>query len=452
MRIAILAALSLSLVGMSPSVVPVTVTPTVAFILVGPTPASVVVTPASVALLIGGNVQLSAVGYTASGSIAHGVKFTWTSSNNSVATVKGGLVTAVGVGSTVITASASGKQATCAVSVTALTPLPPPPPPPPIDTGSLKDIATARGMTIGVDLKTDWGQMGADTTIYRTTIATNYNLVSPRSAFSIASTHYGPTTWDWVNAERTMAFVAAHPGMAVDGHILIWESWLPSWIATGAFTKTALLDIEKDYITTVLTKYPTVRQWAVVNEAIKWDGTCCESGKWYDTIGPEYIDSAFVWAHRASPNAFLYINDYSVEGTNAKSDGLLAFASALKSKGVPINGVGFQDHAFPAYYPVPASMQANLARFIAAGFTVKITEFDFLQSNTAPNWITQAVGFRDALNVCLNLYPGCDEFTSWGGVDKWQAVQFAGYGRATAIDSAYAKKPALDSLVARMGR
>ena len=85
---------------------------------------SVSVSPASASITVGSTRQLTATSKPSAGS------FTWTSSNNTIATVSAsGLVTGVAAGSASITASAGGKSASAAITVTAPTPPPPPPPP-----------------------------------------------------------------------------------------------------------------------------------------------------------------------------------------------------------------------------------------------------------------------------------------------------------------------------------
>ncbi|MBN2379273.1 Ig-like domain-containing protein [candidate division WOR-3 bacterium] len=76
------------------------------------------VTPASATLGAGGTQQLTAEAKDADGNEIADVDFTWSSSDNTVATVStSGLVTAVAVGSCTITAEADGKKGTAAVTV-----------------------------------------------------------------------------------------------------------------------------------------------------------------------------------------------------------------------------------------------------------------------------------------------------------------------------------------------
>ena len=81
--------------------------------------ASVTVTPVSASVVTGATQQLEAVTKDANGKALTGRLVTWTSSNGLAATVDAsGLVTAVGAGSSTITATSEGKTGTSAITVT----------------------------------------------------------------------------------------------------------------------------------------------------------------------------------------------------------------------------------------------------------------------------------------------------------------------------------------------
>lgn len=80
--------------------------------------ASVTVTPGTSNLQPGGTAQLSAVTRDANNNVLTGRVVTWASGNTAVATVNAtGLVTAVGAGTTNITATSEGRSATASVTV-----------------------------------------------------------------------------------------------------------------------------------------------------------------------------------------------------------------------------------------------------------------------------------------------------------------------------------------------
>ena len=91
-----------------------------------PAVVSVVVTPSGATLKsIGETLQLSASARDATGTTISGKTFTWSSSDeNSVTVSSSGLVTAVAVGSAIVTATSDGVDGTARVFV-ALLPSPP---------------------------------------------------------------------------------------------------------------------------------------------------------------------------------------------------------------------------------------------------------------------------------------------------------------------------------------
>ena len=97
-----------------------------------------------------------------------------------------------------------------------------------------------------------------------------------------------------------------------------------------------------------------VKEWDVVNECLDDDQTAVRTNPdayelrttvWLRAIGEDYIDSAFVYARQADPNALLYLNDYGVElQGKAKSAAFYNLALRLKNSDIPIDGVGLQCH------------------------------------------------------------------------------------------------------------
>src|SRR5205823_229240 len=80
--------------------------------------ASVTVSPASVSVLQGQTVQLTATPRDANGNPLTGRAISWSSSNNNIATVNGsGLVTGVTAGSVTITATSEGQSGTASLTV-----------------------------------------------------------------------------------------------------------------------------------------------------------------------------------------------------------------------------------------------------------------------------------------------------------------------------------------------
>lgn len=80
--------------------------------------ASVTVTPTAPSVLVGGSITLTATAFDRSGRALPGRTFTWSSGNPALATVSGGVVTALAVGRVSITATTGGQNGMASVTVT----------------------------------------------------------------------------------------------------------------------------------------------------------------------------------------------------------------------------------------------------------------------------------------------------------------------------------------------
>src|SRR5207237_8714384 len=109
-------------------------------------------------------------------------------------------------------------------------------------------------------------------------------------------------------------------GLAIHGHNLCWQSYNPSWLTNGRFSRDQMIAILKNHIDTVAGRYRrAITAWDVVNEALdSRDNLATGLGR--DRLGPDYVALAFQFARAADPNALLVYNDYSIETVNAKSN------------------------------------------------------------------------------------------------------------------------------------
>jgi len=149
----------------------------------------------------------------------------------------------------------------------------------------------------------------------------------------------------------------------------------------------------KQYVDTMASAHAgDIWVWDVVNEVFADEGNHPSNARdadglrtsydEYIEIGPDYVEKAFRWAKDADPNALLIFNDYGIAEMNQKSDNLLAYATKLRDRGVPIDGIGFQMHfQGHLYSPDYQSIRQNLARFAAAGFRLFITELDVMAAD-----------------------------------------------------------------------
>lgn len=286
-----------------------------------------------------------------------------------------------------------------------------------------------------------------------------FNGIVAGNDMKMAYIHPAIDTYDFDNGDILVAAADSNDQIA-RGHTLIWHSQTPSWFSNGEFTRDSLLAIMKDHITTIVTHYKgQIAEWDVVNEAFLDDGSFRES-KWYTTIGEDYIDSAFVWAHQADPDALLFINDYGTEGYNSKSTGLYNKVKKMVEAGIPIDGVGMQAHLSCGEIN-QFSIEKNMERINDLGLYSNFTEVDIkiakADFSTSAAWAQQAEDYGTLLSIALNNTM-CKTFFVWGisDADSWipENTSYT-YGEACLYDENYDPKPAyyamLDTLKVHNG-
>ncbi|MFE1025535.1 endo-1,4-beta-xylanase [Streptomyces sp. NPDC058818] len=234
---------------------------------------------------------------------------------------------------------------------------------------------------------------------------------------------------------------ARSQGMDVRGHTLVWHSQLPSWV--GGLGAADLRTAMNNHINGVMGHYKgQIHSWDVVNEAFQDGGSGARrSSPFQDKLGNGFIEEAFRTARAADPAAELCYNDYNTDGVNAKSNAVYDMVKDFKSRGVPIDCVGFQGH-FNSNSPVPADFQANLQRFADLGVDVQITELDIEGSGTA-----QANSYADVVEACLAV-DRCTGITVWGVTDKYS---WRSSGTPLLFDGNYQEKPAYGAVLSALG-
>ena len=196
----------------------------------------------------------------------------------------------------------------------------------------------------------------------------------------------------WNAADNIVQFAKAN-NMLVRGHCLTWHSQTPDWMfydQSGALlSKEVALKQLEEHITTVVSRYKgDVYAWDVVNEAMyDWDPNgeiiYREDSPWYKMIGESYIDSAFVYARRADPNAKLFYNDYNAI-FSWKRHKIYNMVKRLKDNNIPIDGIGIQGHWFVG--TSEQNIRTSLDLYRALGLEIQITELDLpvYMSNDEP--------------------------------------------------------------------
>lgn len=233
----------------------------------------------------------------------------------------------------------------------------------------------------------------------------HFNSITAENEMKWEKIHPKPGRYNFAPADRFVAFGETN-GMTVIGHTLVWHNQTPQWVfqdsAGQPVSRDELLKRMREHIHTVVGRYKgRVRGWDVVNEALNDDGTLRES-PFYRIIGEEYIALAFRYAHEADPEAELYYNDYNIEN-EPKWRGAVALIRRLQEQGVPIHGVGIQNHV-NLDWPTDAQLEASIRAFADLGLKVHITELEVDPLPLAFQYTTAEITSRAELRAELNPY------------------------------------------------
>jgi endo-1,4-beta-xylanase len=326
-----------------------------------------------------------------------------------------------------------------AVSVLALTA-------PALAAGStLKAAAEADGRYFGTALTDSDLSVGSETAI----AGAQFDMVTPGNEMKWDTTEPSNGSYNFGPGDQIVQFAQSH-GMRLRGHNLVWHSQLPSWVSSLPLSQ--VRSAMEAHITTEATHYQgKVYAWDVVNEPFNEDGSL-RGDVFYNAMGTGYIADALRTAHAADPSAKLYINDYNIEGVNAKSNALYNLAQSLVAQGVPLGGIGFESHFILGQ--VPSDMQANMQRFANLGLDVAVTELDDriqLPASSA-KLQQQATDFGTVTRDCLAV-SRCVGVSQWGVDDahSWIPGTFPGYGAATMYDDNAQPKPAYSATLSALG-
>ncbi|MCG6494722.1 non-reducing end alpha-L-arabinofuranosidase family hydrolase [Kitasatospora sp. A2-31] len=299
---------------------------------------------------------------------------------------------------------------------------------------TLADAAAVSGRYFGTAVST--GRLGDST--YSTVLDREFKMVTPENEMKWDATEPSRGSFNFAPADSIVNHAAAH-GQKMRGHTLVWHSQLPGWVRSIGDANT-LRGVMNNHITQEMTQYKgRIYAWDVVNEAFADGGSGQHrSSVFQDVLGNGFIEEAFRTARTADPSAKLCYNDYNLENWNdAKTQGVYAMVKDFKSRGVPIDCVGFQSH-FGAGGP-PASFRTTLSNFAALGVDVQLTELDIAQAS--------AGAYDNAVKDCLAV-ARCTGITVWGirDSDSWRTGE-----NALLFDNNGNRKPAYTTVLATLG-
>lgn len=234
-------------------------------------------------------------------------------------------------------------------------------------------------------------------------IKKHFNTITTENTLKWESVHPRPGEYDFRVPDAFVEF-GERNDMFVVGHTLVWHNQTPRWVFEDAqgrpVSRDTLLARMRDHIHAVVGRYRgRIDGWDVVNEALNEDGTLRQS-PWLQIIGEDYIAKAFQYAREADPSVELYYNDYSLENA-PKREGAVRLVRGLLEQGVPVTGIGTQQHN-KLDWPSAAQVDSTLSAFAALGVKVMVTELDVdvlpRATRSQGAEVTLSVAARDSLN------------------------------------------------------
>ncbi len=267
-------------------------------------------------------------------------------------------------------------------------------------------------------------------------VLANFDVITPENLMKPEEMQRVQGTFKYTASDKMMAF-AQENKLTVHGHCLAWHQQSGNWLGTSAKDREEAIEQLRAHINGVAGHYNgQIYSWDVVNEAIN-DGVnlpadgdwkkCLRQSQWTKSIGDDYIEIAFQLAHEAAPDAKLYYNDYNLDQP-AKAKIVAAMVADMKSRGIPIDGIGMQGHYSTA--TSIANVRSSLEMFGKIdGITVSVSELDVQISGISKGKydgeqaMTQAIFYARLFNLYKEYSDLIERVTFWGYRDNtsWRA-------------------------------
>ena len=259
----------------------------------------------------------------------------------------------------------------------------------------------------------------------------NFNQMTAGNIMKMGYLHPQENTFTFDQADQFVSFANAN-NIKVHGHTLIWHAdyQVPSFMTNYGGDFAAML---KNHVQTIVAHFPgRVVSWDVVNEALADEGqptveNILRSTVFSQKLGHNFIDQSFINARAIDPLVDLFYNDYNIEAGGQKTANLLALVDGMRSRGVPITGVGFQMHV-TIDWPSLAAIESSMKAIADRGLKVKISEMDVSMksaySSFTPDAATrQQQRYHDIIAAYLRVVPPAQRagITVWGvwDADSW---------------------------------
>ena len=221
----------------------------------------------------------------------------------------------------------------------------------------------------------------------RELLLTQYNELTIENQMKAHVIHPRENVFSFSGVDQIVEF-AQENGLRVRGHGLVYEKTMPDWFFKdengNEASKELVMERLEHHVRTVVRRYKgKIYCYDLVNEMFDHRG--------WDTRdlsricgADEYIRKVYQWAHEEDPDAILIINDnfYDIP---EKRRNIYDYVKELVDDGVPVHGIGFQEHQFldtpldevEEYFQLFSSI-SNFKLFVTE---LDIQAFRFEQSN-----------------------------------------------------------------------
>jgi endo-1,4-beta-xylanase len=287
---------------------------------------------------------------------------------------------------------------------------------------SLRKRATAKGLIYGAHPQTDRQNFDRDSK-FRSSFAQECSLIV--AGFYWDQIRPNVSTFDFTNTDYFAKF-ASDNKLLLRGHPLIWHKDLPTWLPKILDRQNAE-KIFTNHIQTVVKRYAgKMHSWDVVNEAIepgdrRADGF--RNSPWLTFLGTDYVELAFRVAAKSDPKALLVYNDWGLEYSEERQEGVYKLLERLKSKGTPIYALGIQSHLYADRRDFnPQKFRKFLRSISKLGLKIMITEMDVVDKNLPMDLAQRdrlvAGAYEDYLNLVL-AEKSVVVVVNWGVSDRY---------------------------------
>lgn len=188
----------------------------------------------------------------------------------------------------------------------------------------------------------------------------------------------------------------------------------------------------KDWISKMVTHYKSnVSSWDVVNEPMREDGTLRTGNEgdtaedyfsWAKYLGKDNAVTAFKLARQyGNSTDKLFINDYNLESSLAKCDGLIDYVKYIESQGAIVDGIGTQMHI--SINTDKVKIVQMFQKLAASGKWIKVSELDVRLGTNSPTVAQQASQsemYQYVIDMYMKYIPVAQQYgiTIWGISDN----------------------------------